>query len=252
MHCAAAREMSTPHPLPATMADRLIVALDVPEIRAADAMVETLDGLVSFFKIGLWLAFARGVDGLIDRLIANGKRLFLDAKMFDIGETVAAGVARAADRGVDFLTVHGDPEIMRAAVRGRGTARTRILAVTVLTSLHDADLAAMGYRLTARELVALRARQAVESGVDGVIASAADNPDAIRRAAGAPGLLIATPGIRPIGAVHSDHRRTATPAAAIASGADYLVVGRPITAAPDPRASATRIIADMQSARGVG
>jgi orotidine-5'-phosphate decarboxylase len=237
-------------PLPPTMAERLIVALDLPDIRAAEAMADSLAGVVSFFKIGLWLAFARGVDGLIERLIAGGNRVFLDAKLHDIGETVAAGVARAAERGVSFLTVHGEPEVMRAAVRGRGAAPMRILAVTVLTSLGDADLATMGYRLTARELVALRARQAVECGVDGIIASAADNPDTLRRAAGSSDLLVVTPGIRPVGSATDDHRRSATPAAAIASGADYLVVGRPITGAPDPRASAARIVGEMEQARG--
>ncbi len=232
------------------MAERLIVALDLPEIAAAEAMADQLAGLVSFFKIGLWLAFARGVDGLIERLIGGGNRVFLDAKMHDIGETVAAGAARAAERGVSFLTVHGEPEVMRAAVRGRGTAPMGILAVTVLTSLGDAELAAMGYRLAAPELVALRARQAVECGVDGIIASAADNPDALRREAGAPGLLVVTPGIRPAGSAADDHRRSATPAAAIANGADYLVVGRPITGAADPRASAAQIVAEMAGAGG--
>lgn len=242
------RVIASSRPLPPTMAERLIVALDLPDIQAAEAMAESLDGLVSFFKIGLWLAFARGVDGLIDRLIARGNRIFLDAKMHDIGETVAGGVARAADRGVSFLTVHAEPEVMRAAVRGRGTAAMRILGVTVLTSLGDDDLAALGYRFPARELVTLRARQAVECGIDGIIASAADDPEALRREAGAPGLLIVTPGIRPAGSATGDHRRSATPAAAIANGADYLVVGRPIIAAANPRASAAQIIAEMEEA----
>ncbi|MDA8049222.1 MAG: orotidine-5'-phosphate decarboxylase [Rhodospirillales bacterium] len=229
------------------MAERLIVALDLPDIPAAEAMVASLEGVVSFFKIGLWLTFARGVDGLIERLIARRHRIFLDAKLHDIGETVAAGTARAAERGVSFLTVHGEPEVMRAAVRGRGTAPMRILAVTVLSSLGDAELAAMGYRHSARDLVALRARQAADCGADGIIASASDDPDALRRAAGAPGLLVVTPGIRPAGSATNDHRRSATPAAAIARGADYLVVGRPIIAFPDPRAGALAIIAEMES-----
>lgn len=230
------------------MAERLIVALDVPEIGAAVRLAELLDGIVSFFKIGLWLAFARGFDGLIERLTVRGNRVFLDAKMLDIGETVAQGAARAADRGVNFLTVHAEPDTMRAAVRGRGAAPMRILAVTVLTSLADADLAAAGYRLSARDLVTLRVRQAAECGADGVIASAADDPDELRREAGAPKLLVVTPGIRPAGSRRDDHRRSATPAEAIRRGADYLVVGRPIIAAPDPRAAALAVITEMEVA----
>jgi len=233
--------------VPEAMADRLIVALDVPTIERAEQLVGQLDGIVSFFKVGLWLLYAPGAERFIDGLIGTGKRVFLDAKMYDIGETVRQGVARAAERGVSLVTVHGDPEIMRAAVDGRGgSTRTKVFAISVLTSLNDASVREMGYAMPVAELIALRVRQAVTSGCDGIIASAADDPNAIRAMAGADGLLIATPGIRePGGEVH-DQKRIATPAQAIARGADYLVVGRPITQASDPAAAARRIVADME------
>ncbi|MBV9783919.1 MAG: orotidine-5'-phosphate decarboxylase [Acidisphaera sp.] len=233
-------------PVPEAMADRLIVALDVPSIGQARALVERLSPTVSFFKIGLWLAFAEGVDGLIGDLVRRGLKVFLDCKMYDIGQTVQEGVARAADRGVSFVTVHGDAAILESAVRGKGGSAVKIFAVTVLTSLGDRELHEMGYRLTAQELVQLRVGIAVQQGCDGVIASASDNPEAIRREAGAPGLLIATPGVRPAGRAADDHRRSATPGQAIADGADYLVVGRPVIGSPDPLASARSIIREMQ------
>jgi orotidine-5'-phosphate decarboxylase len=233
--------------VPQAMADRLIVALDVPTIEGAARLAGQLDGIVSFFKIGLWLLFAPGAERFIDGLIGAGKRVFLDAKMFDIGETVRQGVARATERGVSIVTVHGDPEIMRAAVAGKGgSARTRIFAISVLTSLNDAAVREMGYALSVPELIRLRVKQAVECGCDGMIASADDNPNEIRRLAGADHLLIATPGIREPGGSVDDHKRHATPGQAIARGADYLVVGRPITKADDPAVAARRIIADME------
>ena len=205
---------------------------------------------MSFYKIGLWLLYAPGTERFIDSLIAQGKRIFLDAKMFDIGETVRQGVARAVERGVAFVTVHGDPEIMRAAVAGKaGSARTKVFAISALTSLDDRALREMGYALSARELIRLRVRQAVDCGCDGIIASADDNPDELRRLGGADHLLIATPGIREPGGSADDHKRHATPAQAIARGADYLVVGRPITRSDDPAAAAQRIIAHMEQGR---
>lgn len=231
--------------LPANMADRLIVALDVPTIQEANALVEKLDGVVSFYKIGLWLAYVEGADRLIATLIQAGKKVFLDTKMFDIGQTVEEGVARAADRGVSFVTVHGDGQIIRSAVKGKRGSALKIFSVTVLTSLSDADLFSMGYRLTAQELVHLRVTEAIKYGCDGIIASAHDNPDEIRRIAGSESLLIATPGIRPQGDTADDHQRSATPADAIAKGADYLVVGRPIIGKADPNGEARRIVDEM-------
>ncbi len=236
-------------PIQANIADRLIVALDVADVDAALAMVRRLEGAVSFFKIGMWLLYAPGVERLIDTLIAANKRVFLDAKMYDIPETVAHGVAAAARRGITFATIHGDPAIIEAAVRARAGTSLQLLAVTVLTSLDDAALARMGYGRTAAQLVAQRAREAAEAGCDGIIAAASDNPTELRRAAGSENLLIVTPGIRPAGSAPDDQRRIATPASAIRNGADYLVVGRPIIAAADPAKAAHAIIADM--ARGM-
>jgi orotidine-5'-phosphate decarboxylase len=233
--------------LPSSMADRLIVALDVPTIRQAQDLVGQLEGTVRFFKIGLWLAFAEGVDGLIHDLVQAQKRVFLDAKMYDIGKTVEEGVARAADRGVSFVTVHGDGEILASAVKGKRGTDIQILAVTVLTSLNDANLFEMGYRLTAQELVQRRVRSAIEHGIDGIIASAQDDPDALRRDAGADSLLVVTPGIRGVEDAANDHQRLATPHDAIKRGADYLVVGRPVVHHPAPAVRAAKIIQDMQA-----
>ncbi len=231
------------------MADRLIVALDVADVGAAQRLVTRLDGVVSFFKVGLGLAFAPGLDGLIGRLTDAGKKVFLDAKMFDIPETVARAVAVAARRRVSFVTVHGDERIMRAAVEGKGASDLKVLAVTVLTSLDDDALRGMGYAVGATQLVQMRAQKAIECGCDGIIASANDNPDGIRRLAGTQSLLIATPGVRQASGDVNDHKRTATPGEAIRNGADYLVVGRPIVAAPDPVAAARSFIAEMEAAR---
>lgn len=229
------------------MADRLIVALDVPTIAGARDMVAKLDGVVSFFKIGLWLAFAEGMDGLLRDLISSGKKVFLDAKMYDIGRTVEEGVRRAADRGVSILTVHGDARIMEAAVKGKGASPLNIFAISVLTSLDDAALKDMGYALTAQEMIHLRAKHAVRFGLDGMIASAADDPNELRRIGGSDRLLIGTPGIRGADETSDDHARLATPAAAIERGSDYLVVGRPIIENADPAARARQIIAEMEA-----
>ncbi len=236
--------------VPATMSDRLIVGLDVPTIAAARDMIARLDGVVSFFKVGLWLLFAPGAEALIDRdLIGRGKRVFLDAKMYDIGETVRRGVQRATERGVSIVTVHGDDEILRAAADGRGdSVVTKVFAISVLTSLDTEGLRGMGYAVDAGTLIRARARAAVACGCDGLIASARDVPNALRTEAGSDDLLIATPGIRPAGASVDDHKRPATPAEAIQGGADYLVVARPVVAAADPLAAALGIIREMEAA----
>lgn len=241
--------LTQPSPGGRGLQDRLIVALDVAEIEQARSLVARLGDAVSFYKIGMWLFFQRGVDGLIDGLVGAGKQVFLDYKMYDIGETVRRGVEGAARRGVSIVTVHGDPDMLRAAVDGRGDSLLRVFAISVLTSQDQAALQAMGYDRPLQEIIDLRVRHAAAAGCDGVIASAADDPDALRARAGRPDLLVATPGIRLEGAAHHDQKRAATPDAAIERGADYLVVGRPITQAPDPQAAAREIIALMAKGR---
>jgi orotidine-5'-phosphate decarboxylase len=238
--------MTVRRELPERIEDRLIVALDVPSIGEARALVGKLEGVVSFFKLGLWLQFAAGFDGLIDDLLSRGKRIFLDAKMFDIGETVRQGVARAAERGISFVTVHGDGEIMQAAVEGRGNSPLKILAITVLTSVDGDGLRDLGYLCSVEELIRLRVQRSIACGCDGIIAAPHDNPNEIRRLAHAESLLIATPGVRLAGTSADDHKRPGTPAQAIAAGADYLVVGRPIVKSGDPAAAAGQIIEDMR------
>jgi orotidine-5'-phosphate decarboxylase len=232
--------------IPHRIEDRLIVALDVANVGAAHMLLDRLDDVASFFKLGPRLAFAAGFDGLIEELLRRGKRIFLDVKLYDIGETVREGAARVAERGISFLTVHGDAEIMRAAVAGRAGSPLKIFAITVLTSLDAGGLADLGYRGPVEELVRLRARRAVECGVDGIIAAPYDNPAELRRHAGSPSLLVATPGVRLAGSATHDHKRAGTPRQALAAGADYLIVGRPIVSSDDPAAAARRIIDDMR------
>lgn len=240
--------MPQPREVPDRIEDRLIIALDVPTVAAAQAVVARLEGMVSFFKIGMWLLFAPGFSELLDDLVANSKRVFLDIKMFDIGETVRHGVARAAERGVSFATVHGDEHIVRAAAEGKGRSDLKVLVVPVLTSLDDAGLRELGYRGSVAELIVEGAGRARSCGCDGIIAAPRDNPNAIRRDAGAQGLLVVTPGIRLTSSARDDHKRSGTPAEAIVMGADYIVVGRPIVKSPDPATAAAAIIADMRSA----
>ena len=231
------------------MDDRLIVALDVPAIGQARELVRQLDGLVSFYKIGMWLFFEPGIDRLIDDLVGAGHKVFLDYKMYDIGETVRRGVASAARRGVSIVTVHGDPAILAAAAEGAAGTPLQVFAITVLTSQDDAALAAMGYDRTVAELVALRARAAIAAGIPGLIAAATDDLAGLRRLPGGAHLRFATPGIRlPQNAAH-DQARVATPDQALANGADYLVVGRPITAHADPAEGARAILRSMASTR---
>jgi orotidine-5'-phosphate decarboxylase len=224
--------------------DRVIIGLDLPDARAARAMAGRLGDAASFYKIGLGLLASGGLD-LARELKAGGKRVFLDLKLFDIGATVEAAVRGLTAAEPDFLTVHGDPYVVRAAVAGRGTRRSRILAVTVLTSLDRADLDAALIRPGAVEdLVVERARAAFDAGADGVIASPREAA-AICALPQARDRLIVTPGIRPAGAAPDDQKRIATPAAALRSGADHIVVARPVIAAPDPRAALLAILAEL-------
>jgi orotidine-5'-phosphate decarboxylase len=225
--------------------DRLIVALDLSSVAAAETMVGKLGDAVSFYKIGYQLAFAGGL-GFAETLVRADKRVFLDLKLHDIGNTVAKGVESVARLGASFLTVHAYPQTMHAAVDARKGTNLRILAVTVLTSYDDADLAAAGYDLTVPELVAERAAQARDIGVDGLVCSA-EEAAAVRLIVG-PRMALVTPGIRPAGAASGDQKRVMTPAAAIAAGADYLVVGRPILEAQDPRAAAEAIVKEIAEA----
>lgn len=222
--------------------DRLILALDLPSVKEAEAMVKQLGDAVTFYKIGYQLAFAGGLS-LAESLASAGKRVFLDLKLHDIGHTVAAGVESIARLGVTFLSVHAYPQTMHAAVDARGDSDLRILAVTVLTSYDDADLAAAGYDFTVGELVAERAAQARDVGVDGIVCSAKET--AMLRPIVGPRLALVTPGIRPAGVELGDQKRIMTPAAAIAAGANYLVVGRPIIEAEDPKAAADAIVAEI-------
>jgi orotidine-5'-phosphate decarboxylase len=225
--------------------ERLIVALDVPSVAEAEALVARLGEAVSFYKIGYALAFAGGID-LARALAGAGKRIFLDLKLHDIGHTVARGVESVARLGASFLTVHAYPQTMHAAVDGRAESDLRLLAVTVLTSYDDADLAAAGYDFSVPELAAERAAQARDIGIDGLVC-AGEEAAALRPIIGG-GMVLVTPGIRPAGSPAGDQKRVMTPAAAIAAGADHLVVGRPITAATDPKAAADAIVAEIVAA----
>ena len=226
--------------------DRLILALDVPTVKDAEATVERLGDSVNFYKIGYQLAFADGGIAFAQSLARAGRRVFLDLKLHDIGNTVAKGVENVARMGVNFLTVHAYPQTMHAAVDARGDSGLRILAVTVLTSYDDADLAAAGYDFTVPELVAERAAQARDIGIDGLVCSAEEVSN-LRPIVGA-SIALVTPGIRPAGAATGDQKRIMTPSAAIAAGSDYLVIGRPILAAADPKAAADAIVAEITTA----
>jgi len=230
--------------MPIEPRERLIVALDLSSVEAAQTIVARLGDAVSFYKIGYQLAFAGGLD-YVQELTAAGKRVFLDLKLHDIGNTVAEGVKSVARLGATFLTVHAYPQTMRAAVEAR-SGSLRILAVTVLTSYDDADLKAAGYDTSVKSLVAARAKEAQALGIDGLVCSPEEAAN-VRAIVGA-GMALVTPGIRPTGAAAGDQKRIMTPAKAIAAGADYLVVGRPIIGAPDPRAAAQAIGAEIAQA----
>src|SRR5712672_622846 len=227
--------------------DRLIVALDLPNVAAAELMVGRLGDSVTFYKIGYQLAFAGGLP-LVRQLADTGKKVFVDLKLHDIGNTVARGVESVARLGATFLTVHAYPQTLKAAVEGRAGSNLKILAVTVLTSYDDGDLHAAGYRLGVSDLVEARAQQAQVLGVDGLVCSP-EEAASLRKIVGHQMNLV-TPGIRPSGTAAGDQKRIMTPARAIAAGADYLVVGRPVMDAADPKAAADAIQAEIMRALG--
>jgi orotidine-5'-phosphate decarboxylase len=225
--------------------DRLIVALDLPDVERAEAMVARLGDSVSFYKIGYQLAYAGGLP-LVRKLADQGKKVFIDLKLHDIGNTVARGVESIAQLGATFLTVHAYPQTMKAAVEARAGSNLKILAVTVLTSYDDGDLHAAGYRFGVSDLVEARAQQAQVLGIDGIVCSAEESA-ALRKIVGHQ-IHLVTPGIRPTGAATGDQKRIMTPARAIAAGSDYLVVGRPVVEAADPKAVAEAILAEIAPA----
>ncbi len=226
-----------------TAVEKLIIALDLPSVEKAEKIVDALGAEGGFYKIGYQLMPIGGLD-LVERLSNAGKKIFLDFKFHDIGATVERGVKSVRQLGGDFLTVHAEPDVLKGAVAGRGDdARLKILAVTVLTSLDQAALARSGISTPIGDLVLKRAEFAAEAGADGVIASAQEA--AAIKARFGDALTIVTPGVRPAGASADDQKRIVTPAGAIAAGADYLVVGRPIIAASNPKAAARIITAEI-------
>ena len=223
--------------------DRLIVALDLSTVAAAEKMVDRLGDAVGFYKIGYQLAFAGGL-AFADALIRSGKRVFLDLKLHDIGSTVAKGVESVARLGATFLTVHAYPQTMKAALAGAAGSRLELLGVSVLTSMNDKDLVEAGYASGVEATVVHRARQAKSRGLAGLVLS----PREVSMVRGVVGkrLILVTPGIRPKGFGAGDQKRVMTPAEAVAAGADHIVVGRPVTEASDPKAAASSIIAEIE------
>ncbi|KKX31765.1 orotidine-5'-phosphate decarboxylase [Rhizobium sp. LC145] len=225
--------------------DRLIVGLDIPTVSEARAIVKTLGEEISFYKIGYQLAFAGGLE-LARDLVADGKKIFLDMKLLDIDNTVAKGVENIVKMGVSMLTLHAYPKAMRAAVEAARGSDLCLLGVTVLTSMDEADLIDAGYEYDPHTLVLRRAEQARAAGMGGIVCSAAES-SAVRKIVG-PDMAVVTPGIRPAGAEAGDQKRVVTPADAIRAGSSHLVVARPIVKAPDPKAAAQAILAEMQGA----
>jgi orotidine-5'-phosphate decarboxylase len=227
--------------------DRLIVALDLPSVVAAEKLVAAVGEAATFYKIGYQLGYAGGLAFAKD-LVRAGKKVFLDLKLHDIGNTVGKGVESVAGLGATFLTVHAYPQTMQAAVEARRGTALKILAVTVLTSYDQNDLAEAGYAGSVADLVRKRAAQARDIGIDGIVCSP-EEAASVRAIVGGRMALV-TPGIRPAGADAGDQKRIMTPARAIAAGADHLVVGRPITGAADPKAAAQAIVAEIAQACG--
>lgn len=227
------------------MNDRLIVALDVPNALAGLELAEKIGDAASFYKIGLGMLTGGGLALANELKQEHGKRIFLDMKFFDIGATVEAAVRGIAEYELDFLTVQGDPQVVRAAMEGKRGRKTKILAVTVLTSLDRGDLDQNMIRPgDLSEITVERAARAFEAGADGIITSPHEAA-AIRALPQAAGRLIVTPGVRPLGSAAGDQKRIATPAQAIAAGVDHIVVGRPVWAAADPAAAARAIVAEL-------
>ena len=226
----------------AALRDRLIVGLDVPDLKAAGDIVGTLGDTVSFYKIGYQLAFAGGL-GFASELVQSSKKVFLDMKLLDIDNTVAKGVENIVKMGVSMLTLHAYPKAMQAAVEAARGSDLCLLGVTVLTSMDQQDMIDAGYEHDPHTLVLIRAEQALHAGMGGIVCSAAE-ASAVRKIVG-PDLAVVTPGIRPKGADVGDQKRVMTPADALRAGASHLVVARPIVAAGDPRTAAQAILAEM-------
>lgn len=222
----------------------LIIALDVETADQARAIVTRLGGSVSFYKAGMELYAAAGMD-FVRELVGQGKQVFLDMKFYDIGETVKRAVSQVARTGVRFLTVHGSKAVMQAAVEGRGDSRLQLLAVTVLTSFDQTDLAELGYPCDVAELVRLRVNNAIAAGMDGIVCSPLE-VSRVRALAG-PDAVLVTPGVRSAGAGKGDQKRVATPAEAIRGGANFLVIGRQVTRAQDPAAEVGRILDEIRA-----
>ena len=227
-----------------TPKDRLIIPLDVPTVADAHAMIERIGDTAGFYKIGHQLAFAGGL-GLANELLQDGKQVFLDMKLLDIDNTVAKGIENIVKMGVQMTTIHAYPKAMKAAVEAASGSDLCILGVTVLTSMDDGDLADAGYHGDAESLVLKRAKQAAEANMGGIVASAKEAKQ-IREIVG-PDMAIVTPGIRPVGSDAGDQKRIMTPADAITAGSSHLVVGRPITASPDPKSAAQAVLDEIAS-----
>lgn len=231
---------------PIPVNESLIVALDVPTVDVAKQIVGELGDLVGFYKIGLQLQFAGGLD-LASYLVDKGKKVFLDSKLLDIDQTISSAVENVTKMGVTFLTVHGMGNAIQAAIKGRGNSELKILAVTVLTNLDQAGLRSMGIKIPLEKLVIKQAGMALAAGADGVIASGLEVNE-IRRRFGNQ-LTVVTPGIRPTGTDTNEQRRVVTPANAIRAGADYLVVGRPILQAANRSDAVIKILREMELSR---
>jgi len=224
------------------MKNPIIVALDLDSAAAARDLVRRLGSSVGFYKVGLELYAAAGMD-FVRELIGEGHQVFLDLKLFDIGETVKRATAQVAKTGVRFLTVHSSSQVMRAAMEGKAGSKLEILAVTVLTSFDDSDIADLGYSCDMGSLVEKRVRNANAAGVEGIVCSPLD-VTRVRKIA-KPGMAVVVPGVRSPGASAGDQKRVATPAEAIRAGADYLVIGREVTRAADPKTAVGRILSDL-------